>query len=308
MHATPTVSHCSTASLPNHRFSLALAFAAGVLGLMLLASASTQAQKVADEPPKVSAAGAEAARKIHQYGRLELRQPVEHEIAGGQTDEFTVEVQSGQFLHVVAEQKGIDIAVSIIDPNDKKLVVADSPNGSFGPEPASIIAKTDGIYRVQVSALDNIAPAGRYSIELTDLRVPAAPDEMRIQAERQLFEAATLLQGDLSSQQKAVTLLGETAELWRSLQDGYEQALTSDALGSIYSSLGEKQKALVGGASESAGVLPAGAAHCARLAAKRGSHASVGDPREISTGDASPLAVRASVALRGPFRDESRIN
>src|ERR1035441_10461195 len=96
MHATPAVSHCSVVSLLNHRFSLALAFAAGVLGLSLLVSASTQAQQVAGEPPKVSAAGTEAAQRIHQFGRLELRQPVEHEIAGGQTNEFTVEVKRSE--------------------------------------------------------------------------------------------------------------------------------------------------------------------------------------------------------------------
>ena len=114
MHA-PAILHPRRVSLFNHRFSVALAFAAGVLRLMLLASTSTQAQTAADEPTKVSAAGAEAARKIHQYGRLELRQPVEHEIAGGQTDKFTVEMQSCQFLHVVAEQKGIDILLDALE-------------------------------------------------------------------------------------------------------------------------------------------------------------------------------------------------
>ena len=89
----------------------------------------------------------------------------------------TVSVQAGQFLRVTAEQRGIDVVLSIIDPRGTLVVAADSYNGSFGPEPASIIADTTGTYRVQVSSFDPTYTTGKYVIEVTDSRDVSPQDE-----------------------------------------------------------------------------------------------------------------------------------
>jgi len=52
---------------------------------------------------------------VRPQGTLTLRQPVERELGPGQADLFTVEVTSGQFLHVVAQQQGVDVAVVLAD-------------------------------------------------------------------------------------------------------------------------------------------------------------------------------------------------
>jgi hypothetical protein len=60
--------------------------------------------------------------------RLKLHQPIERAFGPGQTDLFSVDVAAGQFLHVEAEQKGVDIIVAIVAPNGKVAVTTDSPN------------------------------------------------------------------------------------------------------------------------------------------------------------------------------------
>src|SRR5580700_9589200 len=78
--------------------------------------------------------------------KLELHRAIERELGPGLTDAFTVDMAAGQFAHVVAEQKGVNVVVTVVGPDGKVLVTADSPNYELGPEPASWIARGAGVY------------------------------------------------------------------------------------------------------------------------------------------------------------------
>jgi C-terminal processing protease CtpA/Prc len=105
---------------------------------------------IAQEPPPV----------------LVLNSPIERELSGGQTHAYTVELKANQIARVIAEQKGVDVVLSIIGPDGAKLFDVDSPNGSAGDEPATFAAKQSGLYRLEVRSLEKNAPPGRYSIRL----------------------------------------------------------------------------------------------------------------------------------------------
>ncbi len=96
----------------------------------------------------------------------ELAKPVERELSGGQTHVYTLTLNANQIARVVAEQKGIDLRLSALAPDGTKLFDVDSPNGAQGEEPATIVARQSGAYRVEVRALQKSAPAGRYAIRL----------------------------------------------------------------------------------------------------------------------------------------------
>ena len=68
------------------------------------------------------------AGRVRPAGKLELHQPVEGELGPGQTDVFTIEMTAGQLAHVVAEQKGVDVVVTVLGPKGNELLTADSPN------------------------------------------------------------------------------------------------------------------------------------------------------------------------------------
>jgi CHAT domain-containing protein len=148
-------------------------------------------------------------------GELRLRMPVERTSAGGQSDSFTVHCPAGDFLHVVAEQKGVDIVLSILDPSGKLSMRADSPNGTEGPEFASAICTAPGTYRVNVSALDPKATAGSYSVQLEALRRLRLGDRDEVTAETQFFKAVALNGANPESPQTATELL-RCANLLRS--------------------------------------------------------------------------------------------
>src|ERR1017187_10506456 len=204
-------------------------------GAVLMPGVQAQAPPDGGAPPAV----------VRQAGKLVLHQPVERELAPGQTDVFTVEVAAGQFLHVEAEKKGVDVVLVLADPQGKPLVTADSPNNAFGPEPASLIAEGSGEYQIRVAKSPRTSETGRYRIELTDLHAPTEQDRTRLQAETEFFAAvANNRAQERERRLQAIAGYQRAAALWRSLHDDGEAALCLHRIGLIYSNLGEEQKAL----------------------------------------------------------------
>ena len=72
---------------------------------------------------------------------LKLQEKVERALSGGEAHSYRITLGTGQYLRVVVEQKGIDVAVTLFAPNGQKLAEVDSPNGTQGPEPVAWIAQ-----------------------------------------------------------------------------------------------------------------------------------------------------------------------
>ena len=80
------------------------------------------------------------AQQVKSETSLELNSPVERSIAAGETQSYTVHLTSGQYAHITADQRGVDVVISILAPNGSKLAEVDMPNGNRGVEPAAVIA------------------------------------------------------------------------------------------------------------------------------------------------------------------------
>lgn len=124
--------------------------------------------------------------------RLELGKPLEKELSGGDRHSYQVTLTAGQFLHVVVEQRGIDVVVALVGPEDKQLIEVDSPNGSEGPEPLKWIVETAGMYRLEVRSLENAARPGRYEVKMIELRAAAAGDRELVEADKFYNESIVL--------------------------------------------------------------------------------------------------------------------
>ena len=177
--------------------------------------------------------------------KLQIHMPVERELAPGHVDVYTVEATRGQFAHVVAEQKGVAVVVTLEGPDGKVLVTADNRIGPFGPEPVSWIAQESGIYQIRIAKAPSSAETGHYQIELTELRNPHRADRTRIKAEGDFFAAVAAEQaGDKGKSLVAIQGYERAAALWKGLKDSPEQALCFQKIGIVYYFLGERQKAL----------------------------------------------------------------
>ncbi len=164
---------------------------------------------------------------------------------GGEKHSFIVHAEAGQFVHVVITKEGIDVSVALLDPTGKRILTSDSQNGSYGPEPVSIIAESSGDLQLDVAAGSSDAPAGRYRIKLTDLRAPTETDRTRMRAEEAYREGnSLLLKGGADSSKAAGAKWQESFALWQSIDDKYGQALSLFSTGVAFDSTRGSQKAL----------------------------------------------------------------
>lgn len=115
--------------------------------------------------------------------KLEFGKPIEREIAGTDSHSYYITLLAGQFLRAVVDQRGIDVIVTVLDPDGKKLAEIDSPNGTEGPEPVAIEARSSGSYRLEIKPAEKDVAPGRYQVKIEEI---LSPEEYanRLAAER----------------------------------------------------------------------------------------------------------------------------
>lgn len=176
---------------------------------------------------------------------LETGKVVERELAGGEAHAYRIHLKAGQYLSVIVEQENIDAVLALGDPVGKQLIEMNSPNGTEGPEAASLIAEAEGNHRVEVRSNNKDAVAGRYRLSVEELRASAPEDRDRIAAQVSFVQGRKLAdEGSAESLRKAVVKLEEALKLWRALNDRLREAYALTAIGSAYDYLGEYNKSL----------------------------------------------------------------
>ena len=166
-------------------------------------------------------------------------------LRGGEKQTYFFHAENGQFIHVEVEQIGIDVAVTVISPGQKKVAEMDTQNGSYGPEKVSLVADATGNFLLEVASSNEGVPPGRYHVTIDAPRLPTENDRRRIAAERLLLKGEELEgQHSGATSKKAIATYLASLPLWRAIGDSYEEAVTLDMAGFDYDDLGEKQKAL----------------------------------------------------------------
>jgi CHAT domain-containing protein/Tfp pilus assembly protein PilF len=177
--------------------------------------------------------------------RLEPGTPVEKKLAGGELHTYEILLNAGQFLHVVVDQRGIDVLVTALRPDRKQILEIDSPNGAQGPEPVLLIAEESGGYRLTVRSLEKGARAGSYEIRVEELRDSRPEDLSLVHGEKAMAEADRLrVEGTVSAKRKSIEKYLEALPLLRATSSRKREAVALNSLGVIYDSLGEKPRAL----------------------------------------------------------------
>jgi CHAT domain-containing protein/Tfp pilus assembly protein PilF len=151
---------------------------------------------------------------------------------------------SGQYLHVVVDQRGIDVAVALFTPDGKKISEADSERVVEGSETVSAIAEAPGTYLIEVRSPEKTARSGRYEIKIEELRAATAEDKYRVAGELIFREAEQLQNGTLEAKRKSIEKYHVALEQYRRANDRHSEAITLNSIGAVYRSMGEMEKAL----------------------------------------------------------------
>ncbi|MGB7922034.1 MAG: CHAT domain-containing tetratricopeptide repeat protein [Pyrinomonadaceae bacterium] len=176
---------------------------------------------------------------------LGLGRPVGRELAGGQSHSYRIILTSGQYVHLVVDQRGIDVVATLFGSDGKQIIEVDSPNGILGPEPIYAVAGSSGTYRLEVRSLEKGVAAGRYEVKIKELRMATQQDKNRVTAERAFNEAELMrVEGTVESLRSAIKKYEEALVLYPADRNRSREAMALHSLGAVYYLIGERQKAL----------------------------------------------------------------
>src|SRR5262249_12980696 len=185
-----------------------------------------------------------AAQSAQETDSLEPGKPIERELSGGQSHSYKITMISGQYLQVVVDQRGIDVAVALFAPDGKKISEVDSEQLVAGSETVSAVAEAPGAYLIEARSAEKTAKAGRYGIKVEELRAATAEDKYRVAGESAFREGERLINGTLEARRKSVEKYYEALDLYRRAGARSKEAGTLNRIGEVYLGFGETQKAL----------------------------------------------------------------
>ena len=168
-----------------------------------------------------------------------------HELKGGESHSYVINLTAGQFLYALVEQQGIDVRVTLFRPDGTQLAACDSPNSSWGSEPVLLVADLPGEYHVEVSAPNTKANAAYYEIKMVALREASAVDKGHVIAQRSFEEAQRLRsKPNASDKRAAIVKYQEALPLFQAAGDSYRQTLNLQAMGATYAQLNDFRTSL----------------------------------------------------------------
>jgi CHAT domain-containing protein/Tfp pilus assembly protein PilF len=152
-------------------------------------------------------------RSEKDVARLELGQSVDRNLAGGQTNEYELDISEGQYASVIIVQRGIDVEVSVFEPDSHLIARFDSEARRYGEERVEFVGgKTAGTHTIRVQNKVVGAIAGQYTIRLHELR-PATPKDQSLNEARRLYTEAFNLYWPRLDLRKAQVLAERSLQL-----------------------------------------------------------------------------------------------
>jgi CHAT domain-containing protein/tetratricopeptide (TPR) repeat protein len=185
------------------------------------------------------------AQQVPEARTLEPGKPIERELLGGQSHAYQLVLAAGQYLHLLVEQRGIDVVIKVYGLGGSQLTEMNSLPEARGAESILFIAEAAGRYRVEVSATEKEALGGRYEIKIAESHAAIAADRERVAAEdAQLAGDQLLAQATGETQRRSLDKFQEALRLSRNLNDRQREAIALYSLGRASHALGEQSVAL----------------------------------------------------------------
>ena len=142
---------------------------------------------------------------------LEKGKSVEGQLAKDESRTFALQMEQGQYLHLVVEQQGFDVTVVVTDPNNKEVMTVDSASRMRGPERIELTAEASGAFKVRVQAAKYGSSGGRYKIQIIDLRA-STQDERSLWEARKLHDASIVFK-NRGEYDEALKLAGQALDI-----------------------------------------------------------------------------------------------
>ena len=120
------------------------------------------------------------------------RRTVKRKLAGPQSHTYRITLSARQFMNVILDQDGIDVAVQVMGPDGKQIFGFNSESDLRGRECVPLVAEAAGDYRLIVRPFQKTAAAGGYQIRIEEVRAATENDYVQQEAHK-LYEKAMKL-------------------------------------------------------------------------------------------------------------------
>ncbi len=128
--------------------------------------------------PTAGTAPPQAGRNGSENSPLSAGTDVVRTIAGHERHAYSVALRAGDALHVVVTQHDVDVALVLFDPQGRRLLAVDGPNGPDGPEPLAVVASREGEHQLEVTA-PSAKARGHYRLHVATLGSASDRDRAR---------------------------------------------------------------------------------------------------------------------------------
>lgn len=217
---------------------ISLVFLCGLLSVAH-ASARGQSQQLGLERNSQS----QGAREV--LLQLKPGPAIDRELAGGQSHHYRITLESHQYTRVRLQMNGINVVLTLLGPDGKKLEEVDTPNSTYGEKSITHVSESAGDYILEVRAPERNAATGRYFIDIVRLLRATEQNMSFIIADRATTEGWRLHEiGTEVALREAIKRFQEALPNWHAVGDRVEEATTFMYLGEVYYNLSEYQEAL----------------------------------------------------------------
>jgi CHAT domain-containing protein len=135
--------------------------------------------------PSASSPSASHAPEDQESTVLEAGQVIERELVGNQTHHYKIAVAAGQSASLLVDRRGVDVAVDVLSSDGKAMIDIVTDRRTEGNVVVELVAGPATTFEFLVRGTYLLAPAGRYQIQVKELRPATEKD-------RTLFEAHKL--------------------------------------------------------------------------------------------------------------------
>ncbi len=174
--------------------------------------------------------------------RLEGASPVVRRLAADAAHEYRVPVAAGEFVEVVAEQRGADVVLRLLAAGGTALTEVDSPTGAKGEETLAAVADAAEELRIEVRSGDPATADGEYAIRIAARRPATAADRSRVTADRAFAEGEGRRRSD--QPEEAIRSYQRAADLRRTLGDKAGEAMALFRVGWVHQDTDRWEEAL----------------------------------------------------------------
>ena len=160
-----------------------------------------------------------------QTTALEPGKAIDQTIAADETHSYTVTLPSGMYGLLEVDQKGTNLAVTVLSVDGQKLRRADL-DGPGIPEQLSLVAKETTQYRIEVKIVGRPGKTHGYTIKFSDVRPATDADRARVEGEKLSEDGMQLLaeQSTEAARLEAVEKFQQSLKFFRTAKDQDREA------------------------------------------------------------------------------------